>query len=69
MADGRGPLGGEGEEQGKLPCPLGRGEPAELPGQSPALQSPLQVTWVLGGIGRRLRGEQERQEGGAIQEE
>ena len=39
---------------GQLPHPLGHGEPAELPGKSPALQSPLQATWVLGGIGGRL---------------
>ena len=37
-----------------MPHPLGPGEPAELPGWSPALQSPLQATEVLGGIGGRL---------------
>ena len=38
---------------GRLPRPHGHGEPAELPGRSPALQTPLQATWVLGGIGGR----------------
>ena len=52
--------------RGRLPHPLRLGEPAELPGQSPALQSPLQVMWLLGGIGRRPRGEQERQTGGGL---
>ena len=33
--------------------PLRPGDPAELPGQSPALQSPLQAVQVLGGIGGR----------------
>ena len=38
---------------GRLPHPLRPGEPAELPGRSPALQTLLQATWVLGGIGGR----------------
>ena len=37
-----------------MPHPLGPEEPAELPGQSPALQGPLQTAWVLEGIGGRL---------------
>ena len=40
--------------RGRLPHPLEHGEPAELPGLSPALQTPIQATWVLGGIGGRL---------------
>ena len=52
-----------------MPCPLGPKEPAEHPDLSPALQSTLQATCVLGGIGRRLRREQERQTGGALSDQ
>ena len=50
---GRGPVGGAGEEQRAIAPPTQARETAELPGPSPALQSPLQTTWVLGGIGGR----------------
>ena len=70
-AGGRGPAGGTLQEeqessQWRLPHPLGPRTPAELPGQSPALQSPHPGHVGLGGIGRRSRGEQERQVGGAL---
>ena len=58
--------GRAGEEWRAITWPTGAGKPAELPGQYPALQSPLQVLWLLGGTGRRLRGDQERQVGGAL---
>ena len=57
-----------GRSRGRLTRPLGYREPAELPGRFPALQSPLQAVWVPGGIGGRLRGEQERQVGGALRD-
>ena len=50
---GRGPVGGAGEEQRAIAPPTQARETAELPGPSPALQSPLQAAWVLGGIGGR----------------
>ena len=54
-------MGGAVQEEwessgGQLPCPLGPREPAELPGRSPALQSPLQVTWVLAGHRKEAKG-------------
>ena len=46
-------MGGAGEEQRAIAPPTQARETAELPGPSPALQSPLQAAWVLGGIGGR----------------
>ena len=54
---GRSHPGGVGEERRAIAPPTQAGETAELPGQSPALQGPLQAMWVLGGIGRRPGGE------------
>ena len=49
-AGGRGPPKQEEQERsgGQLPHPLRLGEPAEVPGQSPTLQSHLRDTLVLG---------------------
>ena len=42
-----------GEEWRAIAWPTWAGEPAESPGQPPALQSTLRTAWVLGGIGGR----------------
>ena len=53
-AGGRNSPGEAGEERRAITWPTGAGEPAELPSWYPRLQSPLQATWVPGGIGGRL---------------
>ena len=50
--------------------PTGAMEPAEFPSQFPPthFQSPIQATWVLGAL-EGGRGDQERQAGGALQDQ
>ena len=66
----KGPVGGAGEERREIAPPTGAQEGCWAPRLVPTLQGNLPTGCIgPGGIGRRLRGEQERQMGGALREE